>query len=452
MHVEQQSVVILSSLTQYMSLVHHVLVLPSRAYMVYGIVCSLHSRGELHLIYCLSMKMEQDSQFLLKCSNLTERDLLSLNLAFSTTGLVSYLISTLILLLLLFYKAYHSVLQRLFLYLMVATNARELGVSASLEHYFHYKGQKEVCTWVAFFYNWAGMIVFVFTLGILIYLLCFVYRLAKGNTVPKILQSRCRRIALECIYVILPLMVSFVYAWMPYINHNYGVAGAWCWIRTMDDNCTVVGLVDQILNGYVFYVTGGVIGLVLIIIIVIMYCKLPPTLSEARLLLRKTFIILVCMLLYVAIIVTALSLRMHTARIGEYQHLVLWLVITITFPISQLMFPFGFLVCFYSIKKLHWKSIKKAMDEWRLCCVCCYRYGCMENCTTMDKIQHTVRFQQQPADLTQAPTVHESTRVSLPSSTFYQVSHSNGFSTENAPLVPEDGTDTGYGSISQHQL
>ena len=40
----------------------------------------------VNFIYCLSMKMEQESQFLLKCSNLTERALLSWNLAFSTTG------------------------------------------------------------------------------------------------------------------------------------------------------------------------------------------------------------------------------------------------------------------------------------------------------------------------------------------------------------------------------
>ena len=147
-------------------------------------------------------------------------------MAVTTAGLVSYLISTLILLLLLFYKAYRSVLQRLFVYLMVATNARELGVSASFEHHFHYKGQKEVCTWVALFYNWAGMMIFVLTLGILIYLLCFVYRL--------FLQPRCRRKALECVYVILSLMVSFVYAWMPYIDHNYGVY-SWCLVLDKDN-------------------------------------------------------------------------------------------------------------------------------------------------------------------------------------------------------------------------
>ena len=80
----------------------------------------------------------------------------------------------------------------------------------------------------------------------------------------------------------------------------------------MDENCTVVGLVDQIMNGYFFYVTTGILGLIMIIVIVIMYCKLPPTLREARLLLKKTFIILICLLLYVAVIMSALALRMHT--------------------------------------------------------------------------------------------------------------------------------------------
>ena len=98
-------------------------------------------------------------------------------------------------------------------------------------------------------------------------------------------------------YVILLVLLSFVYAWIPYIHNNHGLAGAWCWVRTMDDNCTVVGLVDQVMTGYVIYVTTGLFGGVMIIVIVIMYCKLPPTLREARLLLKKTIIILICLLL-----------------------------------------------------------------------------------------------------------------------------------------------------------
>ena len=73
---------------------------------------------------------------------------------------------------------------------------------------------------------------------------------------------------MECMCVILPVLLSFVYAWIPYIHNNHGLAGAWCWVRTVDDNCTVVGLVDQIMNGYFFYVTTGILGLMIIVIVI----------------------------------------------------------------------------------------------------------------------------------------------------------------------------------------
>ena len=77
---------------------------------------------------------------ILNCTNLTTSELLSLNLVFSATGAVCLLISSFIVLLLIYYKAYHSVLQRLFLYLMLATMLREMGLFAVIEHHFHYKG------------------------------------------------------------------------------------------------------------------------------------------------------------------------------------------------------------------------------------------------------------------------------------------------------------------------
>ena len=131
---------------------------------------------------------------------------------------------------------------------------------------------------------------------------------------------------------------------------------------------------------------------------------------------------------------SALALRMHTARIGEYQYFVFWLLITITFPISQLLFPIGFLFCFYSVRKLQWKFIKKAAEEWRQSCVYCWWCGCAKCNTAQKKI---VTFQ---PDLTLAPTVPKSTRVSPPSSTFFHVPYTNNFThvtSDNLPLVPE---------------
>ena len=367
--------------------------------------------------------MEKYSQFFSNCSNLTTKDLVSINLAFSGSGAACCFVSSLIFVLLLISKAYHSVLQRLFLYLMVATAVRELFLAASVEHHFQYSGQEKVCTWIAFIYNWTGIVVFVFTVGIMIYLFFLVRYLAKGNTVPQFLQSKCRRVSLESSYIVLSMLLTLAYASVPYFTNNYGLAGAWCWIRALDDNCkvTMSGLLAQLFHGHIFYESGGIIGIILMIAIAIVYYKLPVTQQETRLLLKKTFIVIICFLLYVVIVVIALSIRMLTAKTSHYQHFAIWFSIGITYPISLLLFPVAFLICFYPVGKFC-RSVVCSTDARVQKCCCC-------QCKKLTKQKYMnkriVRFQQQPEYSTQAPTYPESTRVSPPSNTFYQVPYTD---------------------------
>ena len=145
--------------------------------------------------------------------------------------------------------------------------------------------------------------------------------------------------------------------------------------------------------------------------------------------------------LYIAVIMSTFVVRMTTARIGEYHYLVLWLLIAIIFPISQLLFLF----CFYSIRKLQWKFIKKAAYKWRCCC--CYFWWC--RCTKCLTLQNKGFHDQ--LYISQTPTVPKSTRISPLSNTYLHVPYTNNFThitTDNLPLVP---VDTEYGSVSQRQ-
>lgn len=253
---------------------------------------------------------DDGSQFI-NYSNLTTDELISINLSFSVTGGVCCFLSSAVTLLLLISRSHNSVLQHLFLYLMGATALRELSIAASVEHHFKYPGQDNVCTWVAFFYNWTGIVLFVFTVGIMIYLFFFVKYLAKGNTVPQFLQSRYRRVSLEILYVI----------YVPYFTNNYGLVGAWCWIRALDKECkmTLSGLLAQLFYGHIFYESAGIVGVILMIAVAVVYYRLPVTLQEARLLLKKTFVVMVCFFLYIVTVVVGLSSGMVSAKTGHYQ-------------------------------------------------------------------------------------------------------------------------------------
>ena len=261
---------------------------------------------------------------------------------------------------------------------------------------------------------------------------------AKGNTVPRLLQSKHRRIAFEVLYIALSALITLCYATMPLFTNNYGLAGAWCWIRALDKKCdlTVTGLVAQLLNGHVFYDSGGIIGVVMLVAIAVVYSRLPITLQEARLLLKKAFFIIMSFLVYTIIVVIALSIRMITAKTKIYRLPAIWISVGITYPVSLLFFPIAFLICFYSLRKV----CKACTDKWNGYGICCFTkiYRPIHH-------QKHVRFQH----TTQAPTYPESTRISPPSSTFFQVPYTNDFTRISTARTADSHADTGYNSISQ---
>ena len=232
-----------------------------------------------------------------------------------------------------------------------------------------------------------------------------------------ILETRCGRVILEILYVVLSVFVTICYAFVPFFTKNYGLAGPWCWIRAIDENCTIStsGLINQILNGYVFYVSGSIIGLVLLIGIAVLYCRLPRTLgNESRLLLKKTFFVIITFVANIVITVFALLTRVTAGVTKHYNFPVIWYAFAITFPISMLLFPIVYMICFFRMNHV----------------------SCCRELPQRGRNQHSI----------QNPTIPNSTRLSAPSETFFEVPYTNNFTVidEKEPLAAET---SGYGSI-----
>jgi len=104
--------------------------------------------------------------------------------------------------------------------------------------------------------------------------------------------------------------------------------------------------------------------------------------------------------------------------------------------ISMMIYPTGFFLYFYSVKKLKWESIKRTAAEWKPSC------GCKQK-------QRRVHLGQRPAthNLATNPSSHPPV---IPSSTFFAVPNTGKFSNtdtdvmarENEPLISH--IDTGY--------
>ena len=352
-------------------------------------------------------------QFNLNCTSFTMEELKLLNLTRAVTAMTCTLLLSFILFLVLCHKALSSIFQRLYIYLLIVTLLIEIFISLSVERQFQYTGQDKVCVFLGFTTQWLSVIQMIYTFEIIAYLFCIVvFAIRQENCFPQHLQhSRaCRRLT-EALLAILPIIAAFVYSWEPYVRGNhYGLAGAFCWIRSMDEVCRDVGTIDQMIY-YGLYELLGIIGVVVQIIFAVVYCRLSSSMKEARYLLRQTLIVMIFKFVYTLTITFQLGVRLYTGLSKHQSYYAMWMTFSFVSPFRQLLFPVGCLVCFYPVKVMFMDSLCRKM--WR---TCCNRIS-SSNSSSYEVVGNpNVTFARRA-------TVPESTRISQPSYTYFIVPH-----------------------------
>ena len=121
-------------------------------------------------------KVYLHSQFDLNCTNFTVAQLKTINLARGLTGAISLVMVSLILLFLIFYKAYRSALQRLLVYLTMVTCLHDISFVLQIEHQFEYNGQNKFCAFIGFFDTWTSTVLYLFILQINLFLVYTVHK------------------------------------------------------------------------------------------------------------------------------------------------------------------------------------------------------------------------------------------------------------------------------------
>ena len=383
---------------------------------------------------------EATSQFPVNCSNFTIHQFRALNLTRTVTASVCLVIILLIVLLLFFYKAYKSTLQRLFFHLSIVTLLQEMALVMQMEHLWQYPDQKTFCTLLGFFITWTGSMVYLFTFQTTLFLMYKVYEQFRGELFPGISQSRWCRSTLEICFALTMILFPVVYLWVPFSHGNFGLAGAWCWMRTINEDCISVGFVDQLL--YVYILVGGVniFSVVSTLVLAIIFCRLARNYTEIRHQhwnrVKKTLVLMAFLIASVLFDATEIIVRLYTGFTRKREHYALWVAYAVGPPISKLAFPMGFLVYLYSLKKFRWVVIKKAAHEWKSCFSC-------SKCCTANSIQGNVTGQ----GGTTAPSSHPDI---IPSTTVFHPPYTDEFTVitdrETQPLVSHH--DTGYSSVS----
>ena len=372
----------------------------------------------------LDQYYENGSQFNMNCTDFTIEDLKFFNRLRNITALLCAAITLVILLFLIYQKAFSSLFQRLYFYLVIGTLLTELAVGLNIEHQWHYRRQETVCVWLGFFTQWTYVLVFILSYEIVVHLLCLVGTRMKGSSSPhcQFVKSKCYTVTLETVYIALPVLISTGFAVFPYVKKSYGVAGPWCWVRSLNDRCEPSGFVTQ-MAFYSLYVSVGVVGMAASLVFAVIYFKMS---KEARHLLKKTLYVMIFQFIHILVIMCNLSLRLYTLISRRDQLYGLWSAHAFTIPIGVLVFPLGYLLCFYPV-------IKVVLTACKRICHACFK-------------PRVSSRQKEIPNLTKLATAPNSDRVSQPSDTFFVVPHPDAV-TETSPLI----SDTGYGSSATFQ-
>ena len=283
-----------------------------------------------------------------------------------------------------------------------------------IELHFESRGNQTFCGVINFLAQTAGMVVYFLTFGIFIYLPYIVYQQFTDSRFSQLSRSKCYHVAMECIFIFISLASPLTALWAI----DYKDFGAWCWMRTINDNCATLGF--QTL-AYVFYGLTGVLGVMITIGLCVVLCRLAYKYRETR----KQFMVTLCQtLILLGFFIAIETLALNSLYTGSPYSV----VYTAGLPVLQLIFPIAFLFYLYSLNMFHWKVVKKAAAEWR----------CLHSCSGRGNLPD-----QEGAT---APSSHP---VIVPSISFFIVLHTGAFTnvtTEQQTLTSDGGGGLGYGS------
>lgn len=377
--------------------------------------------------------------FNINCINDTLEELVRDNLLWSVSGMSSFLAASFILVLIVFYKAYTSILQRLFFYFTLVTLLQLACIAMNVQLQFVFQGQELFCKWLGFIQHWAYTMNWLFSLTLTSYLHILVFHQIKGKQLPAI--GRKKRIAFEALLVMAVVTLPLTVLWVAF--PAYGLSGALCWIGDVNKDCSrnTFGYTFQLIYTYCCAVVRLLIVAAFFVLIVI-FCRLALLYRHMRHQYLKTVgrtILLMLFLIVSALIeLVGLLTYIHIAIVkGDVASVKTLLEINyIVLPVTLVITPSGFMFYLYSLQKFSWESVKNAAQEWGWCCIYCRQIW---------------RRRAEANDVNEDATAPESNRVSAPSATYFVVPYTDGFTTishqEEQSLVRKPPVISDYGSI-----
>ena len=279
----------------------------------------------------------------------------------AASSFISFLACCFVFCIIVLFKKWKFFEQRLILYLNIAAI---LESTAVIIHRVDYKNQTSAfytgwCVFAGFFENNSSWMLLLAVVVITVHL----FALAVFNKPSN---------KFEPLYVFIIFVLPLLFNWIGFIGHAYGKAGAWCWIRSENPDCSTFkyGEVLRFVDWYIpLYVTLIILIVLYIIIIVKVECtggKWRGQYDPNRQLMEKQMKKEVRPLIWYPFIYFLLNIiplinRIHNLVHPDNPELALWILTALTYPLTGGLIAVVFTLDPGTLKRLKWAEIKAAI-------------------------------------------------------------------------------------------
>ena len=366
--------------------------------------------------------MKDNNYFFLalrNCSNFTDEQVRAVALVRGITAAVccfllfAVLVAIFILAKVDYQKVCGTVVKRLAVGFTVASVLQQFTLALSLKRHFD-PDLEEFCEADGFFNQYFGSVWQLFTVGISLVLFLIVaketsswnfFRVinAEGNAYT-CCSKQINKLELAVFASIFGL--PLIFNWIPFTTDSYGPSGTWCWIRSLENDCSqhTAGLWEQLWLSRVPIILVAVITLVLLVMALFL---LGCAIKNAKLAKKIFQLGIADSLLSLALLLFLFMMYLPPQGIITSNHFnrnrfVVWIFIAISSPFIGTLTPLALLVVIH-------------LPLSTIFCACC-------------KQQRHTGPQQRDHNNEQA-TVHESSNWNQPSHTTWHPPHSSNPST-----------------------
>ena len=279
--------------------------------------------------------MDQDFRKFANCSNITETNIRAMNWIRVSIAASGFMIVTTIFIIVMVRREFKTVIERLFIYLLISTLMRQASLASMVEHQFKHQAMDEVCSLLGAMDLYTAFLVMFFAASSVVYLL--------GRAVqykPFYQRSRDFTAYFEITFVFLAFVLPLLLSLGLIFTKLFGLSVGWCWVREYNNDCTHTSTLNKVFGGYTLLLGAGIFSVFLMVIMVFVYCKIARKVKKAAFFLKQATILIACLMLNVLLVIFSTLVTVVTPANQKY---IVGYTYAVVISLYDLIYPLGFL-------------------------------------------------------------------------------------------------------------